>query len=454
MGGRLRLFLSQWRRITDDVFVLSVVAHGFIISPSQDFPGVLRLKTVTPRNPLAQAKIEEEITSLLQKCAIVKVDDRPHLSLSPIFVIPKKSGGLRVILNLKRINVVIPPQHFRMESLTAVLPQLHKEDWAVTLDLQDAYLHVPIHPSSRHLLCFAYKDQVYHYQVLPFGLKGPPWVFTRLVAVLIASLRQSGVRIFHYLDDWLLVASSRTLLELHLQKTLELTRRLGFLVNLEKFSLTPSQIPSFLGASLDIPRLLARPLPHRVEALQSLVQEITVHWFSPAKTWQMFLGHLASFTDLIPLCRLFMRPLQLHFLKFFSPRRDIPSRPVPLSQSQKSLSSVVISGVPSAGQVLPPSSASVDVFRHVQPRMGSFSTSLPCVRRLVSSGGSPSHQLARASSSFSSPSEFRRSDLRTIDPDSIRQLHGGFLYQQSGRDSLPLPLQSHVSSVGLVSGER
>ena len=230
-----------------------------------------------------------------------------------------------------------PPQHFRIESLAVVLPQLHRQDWAVTLDLQDAYLHVPIHPSSRHLLYFAYKDRVYQYQILPFGLKDSPWVFTRLVAVLIASFRQSGVQIFHYLDDWLLVASSRTLLELHLQKTLELTRQLGFLVNLEKFSLTPSQIPSFLGASLDIPRLLARPLPHRVEALQSLAQEITGHCFSPAKTWQVFLGHLASFTDLIPLCRLFMRPLQLHFLKFFSPRRDIPSQPVPLSPQVESL---------------------------------------------------------------------------------------------------------------------
>ena len=80
-----------------------------------------------------------------------------------------------------------------MESLAAVLPQLHKDDWAVTLDLQDAYLHVPIHPSSRHLLCFAYKDQVYQYQVLLFGLKDSPWVFTRLVAVVIASLRQSGI---------------------------------------------------------------------------------------------------------------------------------------------------------------------------------------------------------------------------------------------------------------------
>ena len=126
----------------------------------------------------------------------------------------------------------------------------------------------------------------------------------------------------------------------------------------------------------------------------------------------------------------------------------------PFPSSQESLTFVGFSGVPSAGQVLLPSSTSVDFLSHVQPRVGSFSSSLPCVRRLVSSGVSPSHQLARASSSLSSPSELRRSDLRSIDPDSIRQLHGGLLHQPSGRDSLPLPLQSHVGTVGLVSGER
>ena len=127
----------------------------------------------------------------------------------------------------------------------------------------------------------------------------------------------------------------------------------------------------------------------------------------------------------------------------------------PFPSSQESLSSVGFSGVPSAGQVLlPSSSSSVDFLRRVQPRLGSFSSSLPCARRLVSSGVSPSHQLARASSSLSGLSVLRRSDLRSIEPDSIRQLHGGLLHQPSGRDSLPFLQQSHVGSVGLVLGER
>ena len=89
-------------------------------------------------------------------------------------MIPKKTGDLRVILNLKKINVFIPVQHFRMETLNVILPELRPQDWAVSLDLKDAYLHVPIHPQSRRLLGFRFQGKTYVYKVLPFGLKDSP----------------------------------------------------------------------------------------------------------------------------------------------------------------------------------------------------------------------------------------------------------------------------------------
>ena len=182
MGGRLCLFLSAWQSITQDPFILSVIAHGFRISVSPDFPGVLRKVTKPLRSLEAHRSVLEEISSLITKQAIVQVSDSPALSLSPIFVIPKRSGGLRVILNLKAINIFIPPQHFRMETLASILPTISPQDWAVSLDLRDAYLHVPIHPVSRRLLGFQYQNRTFQYQVLPFGLRDSPWVFTRLVA--------------------------------------------------------------------------------------------------------------------------------------------------------------------------------------------------------------------------------------------------------------------------------
>ena len=102
-----------------------------------------------------------------------------------------------------------------METLKLILPNLRRHDWAVSIDLKDAYLHVPVHPQSRRLLGFKYQGLTYVYKVLPFGLKDSPWVFTRVVATLIAHLRLQGIRIFFYLDDWLLVAVSQSLLLSH-----------------------------------------------------------------------------------------------------------------------------------------------------------------------------------------------------------------------------------------------
>ena len=59
-------------------------------------------------------------------------------------------------------------------------------DWAVTIVRQDAYLLVPIHLRSRRLLGFYLQGIYYQYQVLPFGLRDSPWVFSRLVAAVIA----------------------------------------------------------------------------------------------------------------------------------------------------------------------------------------------------------------------------------------------------------------------------
>ena len=337
VGGRLCLFLSAWQTITQDPFMLSVVAHGFQISVFPVFPGVLRKTTPTLRDSSAHLTVLEEISSLILKQAIVQVAHSPSLSLSPIFVIPKRTGGLRVILNLKAINVFIPPQHFRMETLVSILPTISPQDWAVSIDLKDAYLHVPIHPTSRHLLSFQYQGRTFQYRVLPFGLKESPWVFTRLVSTLVGYLRCRGICIHYYLDDWLIVASSQSLLLSHLQESLLCAQSVGFLINWEKSSLVPSQVPTFLGAVLDFPRLVARPADRRILTLIQVVSHLVASPSAPARLWQQFLGHLASLKDLVVDCLFLMRPLQIFFLRHFRPLLDSPDLLIPLSPQIKVL---------------------------------------------------------------------------------------------------------------------
>ena len=51
-------------------------------------------------------------------------------------------------------------------------------DWAISLDLTDTYLHVPIHPISRKYLRFVFEHQVFQFTALPLGMSLSPWIFT------------------------------------------------------------------------------------------------------------------------------------------------------------------------------------------------------------------------------------------------------------------------------------
>ena len=200
MGCRLQAFLPAWAAITDDAYVLSIIRGGFIVELSEPLPGgVVRLPT--PRMPPhIRAGLATEITPLISKGVIEPTADFPRLCLSPIFLVPKRSG------NFKRINRYIGSVHFRMETLASILP--YPGDWTVSIDLKDAYHHVPIAAASRDLLGFTFNGGVYRFKALPFGLKPAPRLFTRLVGCVAAFLRQRGLQICCYLDDWLLVASS------------------------------------------------------------------------------------------------------------------------------------------------------------------------------------------------------------------------------------------------------
>ena len=71
----------------------------------------------------------------------------------------------------------------------------------VVLDLQDAYFHIPVLHAHRHSLRFTVGQEHFQYVVLTFDVNSPPQVFTKVMVVVAAHLRRSGVPGFPYLDD-------------------------------------------------------------------------------------------------------------------------------------------------------------------------------------------------------------------------------------------------------------
>ncbi|XP_015278969.1 PREDICTED: uncharacterized protein LOC107120714, partial [Gekko japonicus] len=88
--------------------------------------------------------------------------------------------------------------------MSSIMPLLRRHIWMATLDLQDAYFHITIHPFHHQYLRFVVGHRHFQYTALPFGLSSTPRVFTKNMIVVAAFLRLQGMSIYPYIDDLLL----------------------------------------------------------------------------------------------------------------------------------------------------------------------------------------------------------------------------------------------------------
>ena len=89
---------------------------------------------------------------------------------SSMFVVPKHTGGLWPIPNLKHFNCYMHVPSFMMPTIRHVWQLIQCGDYAFSIDLQDAYLHIAIVKHHHHSLQFVWHNVPYQWKVLPFGL--------------------------------------------------------------------------------------------------------------------------------------------------------------------------------------------------------------------------------------------------------------------------------------------
>ena len=76
---------------------------------------------------------------MLRKGAVHLVHSKDSQFLSNFFLVSKKDGGKRPVINLKTLNSFIPYSHFKMEGLHLLKDLLRENDFMYKVDLKDAY---------------------------------------------------------------------------------------------------------------------------------------------------------------------------------------------------------------------------------------------------------------------------------------------------------------------------
>ena len=122
-----------------------------------------------------------------------------------------------------------------METPESIRTSLIPGEWVSSIDLSDAYLHIPSHPNSRKYLRFCYTSQVFQFTSLPFGLAtAPPQVFTMIIKEVKLMALSRGLRLHQYLDDWLIRSQSQEEAQVNTQAVVDLTQSLGWIINKKK----------------------------------------------------------------------------------------------------------------------------------------------------------------------------------------------------------------------------
>jgi hypothetical protein len=334
VGARLSHYWPLWKSLGMSKSVVNILKDGLKWKFKE--PPVLRNHPWRVQEHLSQTKREamtQVIDKLLAKGAIEEVTNLNSLGhYSILFLRRKTSGDFRPILDLKVLNKCIVNSKFRMESARSIQEAMKPDEWACSIDLTDAYFHIPVNKGFRKYLRFAVLGKAYQYRALPFGLLIAPRVFTAVMLEVAKILRERGVVMHLYLDDWIFRHLDPQSLSGQVQMILTLLDYLGLLVNLPKSDLSPLQIIEFVGVLYDLALGRAYPPAKRVEKIATVVEALTSQQVAPASLWLTLIGLLGSVSDQVPLGRLHIRPIQFHLSNQWKMAVNARTDPVTISQ--------------------------------------------------------------------------------------------------------------------------
>ena len=282
--------------------------------------------------PPASTRTSPQVSALLQEMlqqGVLEVHQGPAF-LSRPFTVPRRDRPEpRLVIDLSVLNRYITCHRFRMVTLAQVREALLPGAWFTSLDLANAYWHVPIHRRFRPFLAVQDGETVLRFRVMPFGLNIAPRVFTKLTRTVASMLTDQGVSVLMYLDDWLVQGTSQSDAQAATTTTRIVCEHLGFKFNIPKCVLLPSQSIDWLGMNWDSRSASLRLTTTNREKLVGKLRRAVVAYNFNHKLWVSLMGSLNFAAQVVPLGRLWCRRLWWEGNHLFPRSRPHQLQPVP-----------------------------------------------------------------------------------------------------------------------------
>ena len=205
-------------------------------------PSISSCNVPARRIPLALLPdVEDKIAKQCKAGVLMKIEE-PTKWCSPLVVVKKKSGDLRICADLRKVNAAVLRPKFQIPSLDQIISNLSGACVFSQLDMRSGYYQFRVAEDSKAIFTVAVPSGRYCYQRLPFGYSAAPDIFQAYMINLLAGIPNVLV----YLDDILIASSNH---KEHNNTLAEVFKRLfdkGIRLNKKKCNFYADQL-EFLG---------------------------------------------------------------------------------------------------------------------------------------------------------------------------------------------------------------
>lgn len=131
--------------------------------------------------------VEKELQRL-EKLDIIEKVEGPTPWVSPIVIVPKKSGEVRICVDMREANKAIKREKHLMPTIDDLIADLNGATHFSTLDLSSGYHQLELAPKSRYVTTFSTHVGLRGYKRLPFGVNAASEIFQEAIRELLSGL--------------------------------------------------------------------------------------------------------------------------------------------------------------------------------------------------------------------------------------------------------------------------
>lgn len=221
-----------------------------------------------------QADLEKQINGLLKSGRITE-SNTPWVS--PIVIVKKKNGSLRVCLDFRKLNEVTIPDNYPLPRIDSIIERVGHMKFFSSLDMANGYLQLRLDGESGYKCGFITENKVFAYTHLPFGLKSAASYFQRALKQVLDGMENE---VLLYIDDVLIFNKTFNDHLVALEKVLQRFRQFNLKASPKKCEFVKKSIV-FLGHLINednyepnkanVSAIVGMPTPSNINELRRFI---------------------------------------------------------------------------------------------------------------------------------------------------------------------------------------